>query len=117
VASALNVHEQPGQTPIDALVPRLQTGKALLVLDNCEHLITACAELAQALLPICPELTLLATSREPLAIARETVWPVPPLSLPETDHLPLEKLLESEAVRLFAERCAGYPLHPRECEP
>ena len=65
-------------TLADALRPRC----LLLVLDNCEHLVDACARLADALLRACPRLTILATSREALGIAGETVWPVPPLALP-----------------------------------
>jgi predicted ATPase/DNA-binding NarL/FixJ family response regulator len=106
VASALAVHEQPSQTSLATLVDHLQPAPSLLVLDNCEHLLAACAEVAHALLSACPDLKVLATSREALAISDETTWPVLPLSLPASDQLSVsaEKLLESEAVRLFAER-------------
>lgn len=103
-ASALNVSERPGQTTLDALVRHLHAAKTLLVLDNCEHLIAACGELAQALLAACPDLKLLATSREALAVAGEITWPVPPLSLPPSDRLPVTQLMESEAICLFVER-------------
>jgi predicted ATPase len=79
----------------------------LLILDNCEHLVDACARWAEALLQACPKLQLLATSREVLGIAGETAFPVPSLSTPDARHLPaLEVLAQYEAVRLFVERAA-----------
>ena len=71
----------------DALGPS-RSRQMLLVLDNCEHLVEACAELAEALLRSCPELRILATSREALGITGEVAWPVPSLSLPDLRHLP-----------------------------
>jgi predicted ATPase/DNA-binding XRE family transcriptional regulator len=113
VATAVGVREQPGrplqQTLTDALRPR----RLLLVLDNCEHLVMACAELAEALLRACPHLRLLATSREVLRIAGETAWRVPPLGLPPlmparpSAPVLLEQVQESEAVRLFIARAAA----------
>ncbi len=105
VAAALDVPEAPGRalalTLADALRPRC----LLLVLDNCEHLVAACARLADDLLGACPRLTILATSREALGIAGETVWPVPPLALPGRGALPpLEAAARSEAVALFVDR-------------
>ena len=95
----------------------LENKQLLLILDNCEHLIEACARLAEALLGSCPDLQLLITSREKLGIAGEVVFRVPSLSLPDlasTDHsdgkdqpdqsLRLERLVQSEAVQLFCER-------------
>src|SRR5262249_10370928 len=77
--------ERPPQATLtDALRPK----RVLLVLDNCEHLLDACARLADALLRACPRLTILATSREALGIAGETAWPVPSLSLPDPQHAP-----------------------------
>ena len=76
---------------IDALIESVRERELLLVLDDCEHLIHASAELARTLLVRCPRLRVLATSREPLGIAGEHVWPVPPIA-------------PSEAVQLFAER-------------
>jgi predicted ATPase len=77
----------------------------LLVLDNCEHLIEACAELADALLRACPGLRILATSREPLRISGEASWSVPGLSLPDPGGLPpAEELTNFEAVSLFVKR-------------
>ena len=105
VAAALGVREQPGRPILATLATHLQPKRLLLVLDNCEHLIHACAELAEDLLKACPELRSLATSREQLAIAGETVWRVPSLPLPDLMRLPpLENLAQYEAVRLFIER-------------
>lgn len=74
-------------------------------MDNCEHLIEACATLAEALLSACPNLHVLATSREALNVAGEVSWPVPPLSLPDPRRLvDGEGLADYEAARLFIER-------------
>lgn len=76
----------------------------LQVLDNCEHLIEASATLAEALLRSCPDLRLLATSREALGITGEVAWLVPSLSLPDLRHLPaVESLPRYESARLFLE--------------
>src|SRR5919112_6106586 len=72
VASALGVGEQPGSLPTETLSGHLRTKRMLLVLDNCEHLVEACAVLAEDLLRACPNLRVLATSREALGIAGET---------------------------------------------
>jgi non-specific serine/threonine protein kinase len=77
----------------------------LLLLDNCEHLLGACAALADALLRVCPHLTILATSREALGIAGEQPWRVPSLGLPDPRaRLTLERVAACEAVQLFAQR-------------
>jgi predicted ATPase/DNA-binding CsgD family transcriptional regulator len=108
VASTLGVREQPGRSLTETLSDYLESKKALLVLDNCEHLIEACAELAEALLRSCPELRVLATSREALGITGEVAWPVPSLSLPDLRHLPdIESLPRYESARLFVERTAA----------
>ena len=105
VASALGVPEAPDLSPTGALVDNLKGRKALVVLDNCEHLVEACADLADDLLVTCPDLRLLATSREPLRVAGETSFMVPSLSLPEPGRSPsTEDLAGFEAVRLFVER-------------
>ena len=103
VASELGVREQPGRPMLATLVDVLQGKELLLVLDNCEHLIEACASLGYELLPTCPDLRILATSREPLGIAGETVWRVTALSLPEPET-PSERVGRAAAVRLFIER-------------
>jgi len=107
VATALGVREPAEQTPADALVRYLGARELLLVLDNCEHLIGACAQLAQALLSTCPQLKILATSREALGIIGETAWLVPSLALPDNPHQAIGELARSEAVRLFLERIAA----------
>jgi predicted ATPase/DNA-binding CsgD family transcriptional regulator len=108
VAMALDVREAAGQSFTETLCNYLRPRHVLLVLDNCEHLIAACAHLAEALLQTCPNLRLLATSREALGITAETTWLVPSLTLPDAHHLPsLEELMRYEAVRLFAERAAA----------
>ncbi len=105
VAGALGVHEQPSQPLTDALAEALRTKQMLLVMDNCEHLIDAVAHLADVLLDSCPRLRILTTSREALGIAGESVWLVPPLSVPQQNHAPTVEELEGyESVRLLMER-------------
>lgn len=105
VASALNVREQPGRPLQATLADYLSSRELLLVLDNCEHLVAHCARLAETLLRACPHLRILATSREALGIAGETIRPVPSLSVPDPRHHPtVETLRRSEATRLFIER-------------
>jgi len=107
VAAVLRVREQSGTLLLTTLGDFLQPRTALLLLDNCEHLVAGCGQLAEALLQRCPDLRILATSREGLAVGGEALFPVPTLSLPDLAHLPpLESLSQYEAVRLFAERAA-----------
>ena len=118
VAQALGVPEGPDASPTEDLVEHLKPRKALLILDNCEHLVEACADLADALLRACPRLEILATSREPLRISGESSWQVPSLSLPDPDRLTsVEELVGYEAVHLFVERAqavdAGFALTER----
>ena len=88
LASALGVREAPDHSLTEALVEHLKPRKTLLLLDNCEHLVEGCAVLADTLLRACPELEILATSREPLRIAGEATWMVPSLSFPDPLRLP-----------------------------
>jgi non-specific serine/threonine protein kinase len=105
VASALGVREQPGSPSTESLSDYLRTKKMLLVLDNCEHLVEACAVLAEALLRTCPNLRILATSREAFGIAGETRLAVPSLSLPDPRRLPaIEDVARYEAANLFVDR-------------
>jgi predicted ATPase/DNA-binding CsgD family transcriptional regulator len=105
VASVLGVREQSGTPPTETLSDHLRNRKMLLVLDNCEHLIEACAVLAEALLRTCPNLRILATSREAMGIVGETRLTVPPLSLPDPRRLPaVGDLVHYEAADLFVER-------------
>jgi predicted ATPase/DNA-binding NarL/FixJ family response regulator len=108
VASTLGVREKPGRSLTETLLDHLASKKVLLVLDNCEHLVEACAELAESLLRFCPGLCVLATSREALGITGEIAWPVPSLSLPDVRRLPdIESLHGYESARLFVERTAA----------
>ena len=108
VASVLDVREGPNRTICAALSGYVRDRQILLVLDNCEHLITACAQLADALLRAAPRLSILATSREGLGITGETIWRVPSLSVPDPPHAACaETLRQYDAVRLFLERSAA----------
>jgi predicted ATPase/DNA-binding SARP family transcriptional activator len=108
VAEAVGVRLGVRQTPTRALAAQLSGRQLLLVLDNCEHMIDACARLAEELLRSCPDLTILATSREPLHLPGEFPWRVPSLSLPSArGTVTPEQLLRCEAGRLFVERAAG----------
>src|SRR5436309_2842290 len=73
-------------------------------LDNCEHLVPSCAELSAALLRSCPDLAILATSREPLGTEGETVWSLPPLTIPAVAPRSPKDILEAAAVQLFVDR-------------
>jgi predicted ATPase/DNA-binding SARP family transcriptional activator len=103
VATALDVREQPDGSLMEQLIARLRDSELLLVLDNCEHLRDACAELCGRLLESCPRLRVLATSREPLSVPGEVDYPVLPLLVPPPDA-DLDALRASEAVRLFLAR-------------
>ena len=104
VASTLAVEEVGGQGLVESLVRRLRERRLLLLLDNCEHVVGPCAEVVGALLRGCPELTIVATSREPLNIAGETTWQLPPLSVPDRGEERPDVLMGYGAVELFVER-------------
>ena len=106
VASALGLGEpDPALPALASLRAHLQPLQLLLVLDNCEHLLDACAELAGALLAGCPDIRILATSRENLGVPGELSYRVPSLSVPDPAVPPTpERLLDSEAAQLFLER-------------
>ena len=107
VATALGVREVPGKSITTVLTEHLRSRQLLLVLDNCEHVIEACARLVSMLLRVCPRLQILATSREILGATGEVPFRVPSLSIPELRHLPAyEKLPQYEAVNLFLERAS-----------
>lgn len=111
VAAALEVREEPGRSVLEVLVEGLRRRELLVILDNCEHHVAACARLVQELLTRCPLLTVLATSRESLGVPGETTWRVPSLSLPDSHGAPsVERLTQFESVRLFVER--GRAAHP-----
>ena len=105
VALALGVQEEATRPLSETLALHLRTKRLLLLLDNCEHLVDGCGDLVARLLPVCPALQVLATSRAALGVAGERPWPVPALSLPEAGGAaPAGHLLASEAVRLFLDR-------------
>ncbi len=105
VLGSLGLREVPGRSLLDTLIRHLRAHRALVVLDNCEHLLAACAQFADALLRACPSLTILATSREPLGVPGEVTWRVPSMSLPvEPWGEPIEALRQSDAVALFIDR-------------
>jgi predicted ATPase/DNA-binding CsgD family transcriptional regulator len=107
VASVVGVDEEPGRPLTDTLADAVRHRQALLVLDNCEHLLGPCAAICRRLLAAAPDLRVVATSREPLHLAAEIVWPVPPLALPPPGASDPGRLAEYDAVQLFAERAAA----------
>ncbi len=111
IASAVDIRGEHGRAPLETLVHALRARRLLLVLDNCEHLIAACAQIAATLLRSCPEVSILASSREALNIEGETIQPIAPLTVFEfgrqESELPASQLAELEAVQLFAERAAA----------
>ncbi|MGH2599219.1 MAG: ATP-binding protein [Dehalococcoidia bacterium] len=109
VAAAVGVGEAAGVPLLDTLIAVFRRQAHLLVLDNCEHLVDACAQLAEQLLDGCPALRILVTSREPLGVGGERQWRVPPLAVPDPDApSSLDRLAGYPAVQLFVER-AGRP--------
>ena len=105
VGTTLGIREQSTQPPLRLLAEQLAARQLLLVMDNCEQLIPACAILADALLRSCPDLRILATSRELLCIAGELIYPVPPLPAPDERHRrALTGLDQYESVALFVAR-------------
>ena len=105
ILSAIGISEQPNKTPLDILKEYLHKKKTLIVLDNCEHLVSASAQVTNALLNVAPGLKVLASSREALGVKGELSYPVPSLSLPDVKHLPtIDQLSQYEAVRLFIDR-------------
>ncbi|MBE1590626.1 BTAD domain-containing putative transcriptional regulator [Nonomuraea angiospora] len=106
VTAALDIREDAASAdPLGPLAAALRARRMLLVLDNCEHVVEQVAELAEALLRACPDLRILATSREPLAVAGEVLWSVPPLDVPGSADLAV--MARSDAVRLFVTRAAA----------
>jgi predicted ATPase/DNA-binding CsgD family transcriptional regulator len=111
VADVLEVRREPGRSALDALVDAIGERSLLVLLDNCEHVLDACAELADALLRGCRNVALLATSREPLRISGERLYRVPSLSVP-VDGADSGTIRTAEAVRLLEDRAIaqGVPL-------
>lgn len=122
IANALGILEIPNQPLSETLANQLRARQMLLFLDNCEHLVNACAQLSQQLLRTCPQLSILATSREALGLLGETVWSVPKLSLPDDPPpVSIASLLDYESIRLFVERAqavnAGFALTKQNALP
>ncbi len=117
IGRVVGAEAQPGQAPADTIASHLRAKDLLLVLDNCEHVIEAAAEVAERLLGACPGLRILATSREPLGVDGEVVYAVPSLAVPAlaeadgpnrpADDTEVERADQSEAVRLFVERATA----------
>jgi predicted ATPase/class 3 adenylate cyclase len=104
ICQALGMAGQPGRPAVDILLDALAPQAVLIVLDNCEHLIGACAKTADAILRRCPKTRLMATSREPLGIGGEAIYRVPPLSLPAPGEAGPLAAESSDAVTLFIVR-------------
>jgi non-specific serine/threonine protein kinase len=107
VAAGVGLRGDAATPLVEVLVAFLCSGHMLLVLDNCEQLVDAVAELAETLLRGCPQVRILATSRESLGVLGEAVLPLAPLAVPDTLDPTLEGLHTYDAVALFAERAAA----------
>ncbi len=111
VASALGRQEAPGTPALDAIAGDLRD--ALLVLDNCEHVLAGCAAVAERLAGSCPGVRVLATSREPLGVPGEVVWSLPPMQVPRAGAHPSG----AEAVRLFVQRATAHDATFQPADP
>ena len=106
IASVLGLRESPHRSARHALLDYLRDRQVLLVVDTCEHVVAACAELISTLLREAPQLRVVATSREALAVPGETVYRIPSLAVP-AESTPLPDLIDADAVRLFVERATA----------
>jgi predicted ATPase/DNA-binding SARP family transcriptional activator len=105
VAAVLGVADAAARPTVDTLIRALQGRRPLIVLDSCEHVIDACSDLVEALLHGCEGVSVLATSREPLGLSWEAVWPVAPLDVPdEISAGRVEAIAAVESVQLFVDR-------------
>jgi predicted ATPase/class 3 adenylate cyclase len=108
VASVLGVKEEAGHPVVEALIKYVADRRVLVILDNCEHLLQACAELAGQLLRAGPHVKILTSSREALRVRGEAIFPLPPLAVPEPNRLFKRQALEGyAAARLFIERAVA----------
>ena len=109
IAAVIGISEEAGRPLLDTLGDALRPRQLLLALDNCEHLLDACAQVGRHLLASAPGLRLLSTSREPLSVAGEMIWRVPPLSVAPAGADPAASAdaHRYEAIRLFADRAAA----------
>ena len=112
----LGIPEPPGRAAVDVLIETLRSQRVLVILDNCEHLIEACAQLVSRLLQLCPGVRVFATSRERLAVSGEVTWRVAGLAVPEAESPSVDELRQVESVSLFVQRGAtvqpGFELTP-----
>jgi predicted ATPase/DNA-binding SARP family transcriptional activator len=106
VALVLAAREEPDRTLLGSITERLRDSEALLIVDNCEHVIDAAAGMIATLLRGCPRLRILATSQTRLRVPGEATWPVPPLTVPGRDVRDPRDAAEAESVRLFCDRAA-----------
>lgn len=106
VMGSLGLRDEPSRSPTETVVNQLSGRCALLVMDNCEHVVSAAAAVADAVLKGCPQVRVLATSREPLDLPGETAWALGPLALPSATEGNAAILATSDAVALFCERAA-----------
>jgi predicted ATPase/DNA-binding SARP family transcriptional activator len=104
VALALSAREEPGATLLDNIAARLRDTETLLIVDNCEHVLGAAAEMIDTLLRRCGGLRILATSQARLSVSGEATWPVPPLTVPGPDVQDPQAAVATESVRLFCDR-------------
>ncbi|HVE76739.1 MAG TPA: AAA family ATPase, partial [Actinomycetota bacterium] len=104
-AASLSIQEESRRPITETLVEHLRERQSLLIFDNCEHVLAACAQLVAEILRACPSVTIVATSREPLGIGGETTWKVPSLHLPALNgRVSPDELIKHEGTRLFVER-------------
>jgi non-specific serine/threonine protein kinase len=106
VADRLGLRDQSARPAVDVVIEHVRDRRMLLVLDNCEHLIGACAQFVATLVAACPRLAVLATSRQSLAVAGERLLPVPPLAVPDEVDSPVAAA-RFDAVRLFIDRAVA----------
>ncbi|HLO01609.1 MAG TPA: LuxR C-terminal-related transcriptional regulator [Symbiobacteriaceae bacterium] len=111
LSAVLGVRESHERSQLSRLVQDLQDKRMLIILDTCEHLVCACAELVETLVRSCPQVHILATSREPLQSEGEVVWRVPSLEVPQLDDAcEMEQVMGADSVRLLVDRArASYP--------
>lgn len=122
IAEVLNVKEDPAQAIIDTLIEKIKDKSLLILLDNCEHLIQACAEITDKLLQSVEGIRILATSREALNIPGEVVWRIPSLSFPDPgSKKDIDKVQSYEAIKLFTDRASsgkpGFMLNNQNVSP
>lgn len=110
VTTAMDVQRRQDRSTLEGLVEVLQPRRLLVVFDNCEHLLAPIGEITEAILRACPGVRIVATSREPIGVDGETVWPLGPLPLPVPGEADPVMAMESPAVRLFVARATA--AHP-----